>query len=66
MKRCEGAKQAEGNRYIDLFLHDGPAGDRERFVAGPLWHDDAEGAPDLEKGRQFFRMAKHRTGAENV
>lgn len=82
-----GAKQAEVNRYIDLLLHDGPASERERFVAGLQWFDDyaakkngqpfaklttaeqtaivaeldAEGTPDLEKGHQFFRMAKNMT-----
>jgi hypothetical protein len=82
-----GAKQAGVNRYIDLLLHDGPASERERFVAGLEWLDDyatkkngksfakltaaeqtaivaeldAEGTPDLEKGHQFFRMAKNMT-----
>jgi len=82
-----GAKQAEVNRYIDLLLHDGPASERERFVAGLQWLDgyatkkngktfaklttaeqtaivaelDAAETPDLEKGRQFFRMTKSMT-----
>ena len=34
-----GAKAARVNRYIDLFLRDGDAGQRERFVAGLNWLD---------------------------
>ena len=82
-----GAREAQVNRYIDLFLHDGPASERERFLAGLRWLDeystkkngnpfaklttaeqtailtelDAEGSPELEKGHQFFRMAKNLT-----
>ncbi len=82
-----GAKQAEVNRYIDLLLHDGPAGERERFLAGLEWFEayctkktgkrfgqlspaeqstivaelDATEAPELQKGNQFFRMAKSMT-----
>lgn len=82
-----GAKQAEVNRYIDLLLHDGPAGERERFLAGLQWLEeystkksgksfaklsaaeqtaivaelDAAGSPELDKGNQFFRMAKSMT-----
>ena len=29
-----GAKAAQVNRYIDLFLHDGPASERARFLGG--------------------------------
>jgi len=82
-----GAREAQVNRYIDLLLHDGPASERERFLAGLRWLDeystrkngkpfanlttadqtailtelDAEGSPELEKGHQFFRMAKSLT-----
>ena len=82
-----GAKQTGVNRYIDLLLHDGPAAERERFVAGLEWLDtyaaakggksfaklspaeqtaivaelDAVETGELEKGRQFFRMAKSMT-----
>src|SRR4051812_29495609 len=35
-----GAKQAEVNRYIDLLLHDGPAGERERFLSGLRWLEE--------------------------
>jgi hypothetical protein len=34
-----GAKVAHVNRYIDLFLRDGDAGPRERFMAGLNWLD---------------------------
>src|SRR6266851_3476374 len=34
-----GAKVARVNRYIDLFLHDGDPGQRERFIAGLNWLD---------------------------
>jgi hypothetical protein len=34
-----GAKAANVNRYIDLFLKDGPAGERERFLSGLKWLD---------------------------
>ena len=34
-----GAKAARVNRYIDLFLRDGDAGQRERFIAGLNWLD---------------------------
>lgn len=35
-----GAKAALVNRYIDLFLKDGPAGERERFLDGLNWLDE--------------------------
>src|SRR4051812_22113923 len=34
-----GAKAANVNRYIDLFLRDGDIGERERFLAGLNWLD---------------------------
>ena len=34
-----GAKAALVNRYIDLFLHDGPQEQREHFLAGLSWLD---------------------------
>lgn len=34
-----GAKAAHVNRYIDLFLRDGRAEDRERFIVGLDWLD---------------------------
>jgi hypothetical protein len=34
-----GAKQANVNRYIDLFLTDGDAGQRDRFLEGLAWLD---------------------------
>ena len=34
-----GAKAARVNRYIDLFLRDGEARQRERFIAGLNWLD---------------------------
>src|SRR3954451_7657898 len=35
-----GAKAANVNRYIDLFLHDGPATERERFLTGLKWFEE--------------------------
>ncbi|MEO8126742.1 MAG: gluconate 2-dehydrogenase subunit 3 family protein, partial [Bryobacteraceae bacterium] len=35
-----GARQAGVNRYIDLLLHDGPAAEGERFLAGLQWLDE--------------------------
>jgi hypothetical protein len=35
-----GAKEAGVNRYIDLFLHDGPAAERTRFLNGLTWVDE--------------------------
>jgi hypothetical protein len=34
-----GAKAARVNRYIDLFLRDGDAASRERFISGLNWLD---------------------------
>jgi hypothetical protein len=34
-----GAKEANVNRYIDLFLTDGDAAEREKFLAGLGWLD---------------------------
>jgi hypothetical protein len=34
-----GAKAARVNRYVDLFLRDGDAADRERFLEGLSWLD---------------------------
>jgi hypothetical protein len=34
-----GAKAARVNRYIDLFLRDGSAGERESFLGGLAWLD---------------------------
>lgn len=35
-----GAKDANVNRYIDLFLEDGKAPERDRFLQGLAWLDD--------------------------
>jgi Gluconate 2-dehydrogenase subunit 3 len=35
-----GAKVAHVNRYIDLFLRDGPLDQRERFIGGLAWLDN--------------------------
>jgi hypothetical protein len=35
-----GAKAANVNRYIDLFLSEGPASERDRFLSGLTWLDD--------------------------
>lgn len=34
-----GAKAAQVNRHMDLLLHDGPAAQREAFLAGLSWLD---------------------------
>jgi hypothetical protein len=34
-----GAKEAGVNRYMDLFLRDGPASERSRFLSGLAWLD---------------------------
>lgn len=35
-----GAREAQVHRYIDLLLRDGPARERERFLAGLRWFED--------------------------
>lgn len=82
-----GAKEAKVNQYIDLFLTDGPEGERTRFLEGLAWLDeyaqkkhgrpfakltadqqtalltvlDQKTEPDIERGHEFFRMAKSMT-----
>ena len=48
-----GAKAAHVNRYIDLFLRDGDAGQRERFMAGLNWLD---GHAIQEHGHPFVHL----------
>jgi len=54
-----GAKAARVNRYIDLFLRDGSAAQRERFLAGLSWLD---GFAIREHGHPFV----HCTSAEQT
>ena len=49
-----GAKAARVNRYIDLFLRDGRAEQRERFLEGLSWLD---GYAIREHGHPFLRCA---------
>src|SRR3954471_13714014 len=49
-----GAKQAEVNRYIDLLLHDGPASERERFVAGLQWLNEYA---TKKNGKPFAKLS---------
>jgi hypothetical protein len=48
-----GAKAAHVNRYIDLFLRDGDAQQRERFMAGLNWLD---GHSIQEHGHPFVHL----------
>lgn len=54
-----GAKAARVNRYIDLFLRDGSAAQRERFLAGLSWLD---GFAIREHGHPFV----HCTAAQQT
>jgi len=49
-----GAKAASVNRYIALFLRDGEAGQRERFIAGLNWLD---GNALRQHGHPFVGLA---------
>lgn len=55
-----GAQAAQVNRYIDLLLHDGPANQREAFLAGLAWLD---GYAIRNHRRPFLRLAKERQTA---
>lgn len=54
-----GAKAANVNRYIDLFLRDGDAGQRERFISGL---DGLDGLAIREHGHPFV----HCSGADQI
>ena len=66
-----GAKAANVNRYIDLFLGEGPADDRDRFLNGLKWLDDYAakegGAPfvKLEPAKQTAILEKLDAGEDN-
>ena len=49
-----GAKQALVNRYIDLLLKDGPARERERFLAGLQWLDEYS---RKQEGSEFVKLS---------
>jgi hypothetical protein len=49
-----GAKAAHVNRYVDLFLRDGPANQRETFLNGLNWLD---GYAIREHGHPFVHCA---------
>lgn len=59
-----GAKAAMVNRYIDLFLTNGSAQEKDRFIAGLKWLDDyttkEHGQPfaKLDAGRQVAVLEK--------
>ncbi len=48
-----GARQAGVNRYIDLLLQHGPAGERDRFIAGLEWLD---GYATKKSGHPFAKL----------
>ncbi|HYZ85972.1 MAG TPA: gluconate 2-dehydrogenase subunit 3 family protein [Bryobacteraceae bacterium] len=50
-----GAKDANVNRYIDLFLKDGGEGDRARFLNGLEWLDTYTTA---QHGKKFIELPK--------
>jgi hypothetical protein len=54
-----GAKAVNANRYIDLFLADGPDEERVRFLSGLAWLD---GYSIQKHGRTFIRC----TPAEQI
>lgn len=55
-----GAKAAQVNRYIDLFLNDGPLGERDRFLEGLSFLDAYS---IREHGEPFVRCAAPRQTA---
>jgi hypothetical protein len=48
-----GAKAANVNRYIDLFLSESPAADRDRFLDGLKWFEEYAGK---EGGGPFIKL----------